>query len=107
MIDPTFPKVCRHLQIVADYLAAHGGRVVYAGQPWSSNCRLWVYYDVVVDCESLIKKFDLPPCVTIHDHRGTHDGSERGIACGECHDALMGIHPEYAATAALPVAKIS
>jgi uncharacterized CHY-type Zn-finger protein len=106
-IPPQIPGVCEHLLAVAQYINAHGGRAVYCGHPWSGNCRLWVYYDVVLDCESLMKKFDLPVCITIHDHRGTHDGSERGIACGQCHDALMGIHPEYAASAARPVAKIS
>ena len=93
------PKVCPHLQPVAEYLATTGVRVVSAGQAWSSNCRLWVYYDVVLDCESLISRFRLPSIVTIHDHRGTHDGAERGLQCSEHHDALMGIHPEYAKTA--------
>jgi hypothetical protein len=106
MNDQRPPRVCEHLQAVADHLCAHGGRVVFAGQAWSSNCRLWVYYDVVLDCESLIKRFDLPEIITIHDHRGTHDGAERGLECNECHDGLMGIHPEYAATAIAPVGKI-
>jgi hypothetical protein len=32
----------------------------------------------------------------IHAHLGTHDGQEYGLVCEQCHDAIMGLHPEYA-----------
>jgi hypothetical protein len=33
------------------------------------------------------------PCVQIHDHRGTNDGSERGLVCSVHQYAVMGAHP--------------
>lgn len=90
------PNVCEHLRPIAAYIASCGGAVAYAGQAWSTNCRLWVYYDALLGCEVLLERFAPPACVRIHDHRGTHDGAERGLVCDEHHDALMGIHPAYA-----------
>jgi hypothetical protein len=90
------PSVCEHLRPVAEYLVNRGAKVTYAGPAWSRNCRVWLYFDIVLDCEGLVKQFALPATITIHDHRGTHDGAERGLVCAECHDAVMGIHPAYA-----------
>jgi hypothetical protein len=42
--------------------------------------------------------------IQLHDHRGTHDGSERGIVCTMHNDAIMGPHP---ADASIPVKTIS
>ncbi len=107
MFDQIFsPVVCPHLIPVAEYLLAHGAKITYVGQAWSSNCRLWVYYDVVLDCEALIRRFELPPLVKMHEHKGAHEGSECGLYCEEHHDGLMGVHPEYAKGAAQPIRKI-
>ena len=54
------PAVCEHLRPVAEYLAAQGAKINYAGQAWSNNCRVWIYYDVLLDCEALIRRFSLP-----------------------------------------------
>jgi hypothetical protein len=86
-------KLCEHLRTLEQYVRDQGGRVISVGQPWSANCRTWVYFDVLLDCDRLIKSLGLAPCVQIHDHRGTHDGSERGIVCTIHHDAVMGPHP--------------
>jgi hypothetical protein len=101
------PEVCEHLRPLLQYLVSQGGKITFAGQPWSHNCRMWVYFDAVLDCESLQQRFALPATVTLHDHRGTHDGAERGLVCEEHHDALMGIHPEYAASSSGPIKRIS
>lgn len=66
--------------------------MVSSGQPWSQNCHVWVYFDALLDCERLIQGLGLDPCVEIHDHRGTHDGSERGLVCTIHHDGVMGPH---------------
>jgi len=87
--------VCQHLKPVEDYLRAQGAEVCFAGQTWERNCRIWVVFErVVLDAESLIRRFALPPCVVVHTHRGTHDGSEHGIECQEHHDALIGAYPD-------------
>jgi hypothetical protein len=87
-------RLCEHLQTAEEYVRAHGGHVVFRGQPWSANCRVWIYFDVTLDCERLIQDLGLHPCVKIHDHRGTHDGSERGIVCTIHNDGIMGRHPD-------------
>lgn len=89
------PDVSEHLRPVLAHLLASGARIGATGRVWSRNCRMWVYVDVGLDCESLQQRFALPACVVIHDHIGTHDGSERGLDCEEHHDAVMGIHPRF------------
>ncbi|HEX4605087.1 MAG TPA: endonuclease domain-containing protein [Candidatus Angelobacter sp.] len=64
----------------------------YRGQPWSKNCREWVYFDCFLDIDSIRRQFNLPACVIDHVHRGTHDGRERGLVCSECNDAIMGVY---------------
>lgn len=89
--------VCAHLRPVQDYIRSRGVRVLDVTTPWSRNCRNWVYFDrAVLDVESLKSRFNLPACVVVHSHRGTHDGAEHGLVCQADHDALMGAHPELA-----------
>jgi hypothetical protein len=96
-------SVCEHLRAAQKYVLDQGGRVVYSGQPWSANCHLWVYFDTILDSDRLIKGLALDACVQVHDHRGTHDGSERGIVCTIHNDGLMGPHPADASPAAKTV----
>ncbi len=88
--------ICHHLAALEQDIAASGVRETYRGQPWSENCREWVYFACVLDLATLRTRFDFAPCVVDHIHRGTHDGSEAGFVCGECHDAVMGRHPDLA-----------
>ena len=90
-LDP--PRVCEHLQPMLEGLLAAGAKVVFAGQAWSNNCRLWVYLDRVLDTDALARRFPPASCVQLHSHRGTHDGSERGFYCAEHHDGIMGLYP--------------
>lgn len=87
-------RVCRHLRPVDEYLRSRGAQVMNVTTPWSKNCRHWVIYrGVILNTASLVKRFDLVPPVEVHDHVGTHDGSEHGLVCTEHHDALIGAHP--------------
>ncbi len=82
---------CHHLQPIEQAIMNRGIRETFRGRPWSSNCREWVYFDCCyLDLPAIRAKHPLPPCITDHIHRGTHDGEERGLVCGECHDAVMG-----------------
>lgn len=85
--------LCEHLQAAEHLLREGGVRLFSLSRPWSDNCHLWAFYDAVIDCELLMARLRLDPCVQIHDHRGTHDGSERGLICSVHHDGLMGAHP--------------
>jgi hypothetical protein len=92
-------ELCEHLKPVEDYLRGKGIPVFSSGRPWSANCHIWVYFDALLDCQRLIDGLSLAPCVHIHDHRGTHDGSERGIVCTIHNDGIMGRHPADASPA--------
>ena len=89
--------LCEHLASAERYILGQGAKVVSCCQPWSENCHIWVYFDALLDCERLVQGLKLDACVVIHDHRGTHEGSERGLVCNIHHDALMGPHPSDAA----------
>lgn len=88
--------MCEHLRRLEEELQAGGITETYRGQAWSENCREWVYFACVLDLAALRARFDLAPCVIDHQHRGTHDGSEAGFVCAQCHDAIMGAHPDVA-----------
>jgi len=88
--------LCEHLRAAEKYVRDQGGRVISTAQPWSANCHVWVYFDVLLDSDRLIKGLGLASCVQVHDHRGTHDGSECGIVCTIHHDGIMGPHPSDA-----------
>jgi hypothetical protein len=82
--------LCTHLRPVEDALTQAGAKELSRGQAWSKNCREWVYVDRFLDTGAILTEFQLPPCVEAYVHRGTHDGSERGIVCTEHQDAIMG-----------------
>jgi hypothetical protein len=88
--------ICEHLQPAEKYVRDQGAHVVSSARPWSSNCHIWVYFDALLDCERLITGLGLASCIQIHDHRGTHDGSERGIVCTIHNDGIIGPHPNDA-----------
>ena len=68
--------LCEHLQPAERFLRDARAKLLSLCCPWSGNCRLWAFFDAALDCERLIESLHLDPCVQIHDHRGTHDGSE-------------------------------
>lgn len=84
--------ICEHLRPLEIDILSAGLKEIYRGQPWSLNCREWVYFDGYLDTEGLVAKRTLPSVVRVHEHRGTHDGEERGFVCDQCHDGLMGLY---------------
>jgi hypothetical protein len=82
--------LCAHLSAVENALLDSGIAVTFRGQPWSEHCREWVYFDCFLDTRALRQRFHLPDCVEEHTHRGTHDGTEHGLVCRICHDAVIG-----------------
>lgn len=93
MAKPTVgQRVCEHLRAVEDHLREKF-TVTYAGQPWSRNCRFWVYFDTVLDCEALQQRFQLGPEIVVHVNDDPKSGRERGLVCSTCHDAVVGLHP--------------
>ena len=82
--------VCEHLEILETALIDAGVRVTYRGQPWSRNCREWVYFDAAMDVEAIRDRFGLEPPVSTHENTDPKSGIERGFYCSACHDAIMG-----------------
>ncbi|MBM4037140.1 MAG: hypothetical protein FJ290_01385 [Planctomycetes bacterium] len=85
--------VCEHLRQLESELAAAGIDVTYRGQAWTDNCREFVYYDCVLDRESIRKRLKLADCVKDSEYLGTHMGEEYGFYCELCKDGVMGAHP--------------
>jgi hypothetical protein len=86
--------ICEHLRDLELAITAAGIDETYRGQPWSQNCREWVYFDCLLDVVAISESFDLAPCVVEHRNDDPRSGLESGFVCQECRDAIMGIHPE-------------
>jgi hypothetical protein len=86
-------QVCEHLRALEDELVAAGRKIVYAGQPWTENCRYWITFDLVLDGEALKNRLKLPDFVSIHVNDDPRSGREQGLVCDTCHDAVIGRHP--------------
>lgn len=82
--------VCEHLIKLEKELLDAGITETYRGQAWSDNCREWVYFDTVLNTDSLAKRLNLPSCVRIHENLDQKSGTERGFVCEICNDGIMG-----------------
>ena len=78
--------LCEHLAPLLAKLIADGASVVSCCRPWSAKCHIWVYVDRVIDVADAVDP------LALHEHRGTHDGSERGLVCKVHDDGLMGVY---------------
>jgi len=85
--------VCDHLRKLEDYLMSQGIPPTSSGQVWSMNCRFWIYFKAVLDCDALRKRFELPAFVVGHQNDDPKSGREKGLVCEACKDAIMGVHP--------------
>ena len=85
--------MCEHLQPITNFLKDEGVPITYRGQPWTKNCREWVYYDCVLKVDELKAEFGLDSCVVVHDYNDVKVGAELGLFCEECKDAVVGIYP--------------
>jgi hypothetical protein len=86
--------MCEHLAQLEQVLLDRGIPVTFRGQPWTTNCREWVYFDCYLDLELIRRRLRLAPCVHDHINLDTKSGEERGFVCTEHHDAVMGVpHP--------------
>jgi hypothetical protein len=83
--------VCEHLAKLEEELIKANIKETYRGQVWTKNCREWVYFDVVLNTESLSKRLNLPSCVSIHENLDPKSGTERGFYCEICKDGIMGL----------------
>ncbi|MBN2135386.1 MAG: hypothetical protein JW737_06610 [Acidobacteria bacterium] len=83
--------VCEHLRALEKDLIKAGIKETARGQVWTENCREWVYFDVVLDLESLSARFQFDKHITVHENLDPKSGTERGFYCTKCHDGIMGL----------------
>jgi len=88
-------SMCEHLQPLEHYLKSQKIPETFRGQAWSDNCREWVYFDCVLEPETLQAKFHLPSFVTKHENTDEKSGMELGLVCTLCKDAIMGLYPGH------------
>ncbi len=84
--------MCEHLSKLEQEIKQSGIKEIYRGKPWSNNCREWVYFDCVIDTDSVKKNMTLADCVQVHTNHDPKSGREHGLVCTECHDAVMGYY---------------
>jgi hypothetical protein len=82
--------VCEHLKPLEEALHAAGIRETARGQLWSKNCREFVYFNAVLDIETLKARFTFAPCVEVSENLDPRSGTERGFWCSEHQDGVMG-----------------
>ena len=58
--------LCEHLRELETAISSIGIVESYRGQPWSKNCREWVYFDCVLDAPRIVEAFGFASCVRQH-----------------------------------------
>lgn len=81
-----------HLDKLYKELRIKDIEITYRGQPWTDNCREWVYFDCYFDYEKLHARLEMSDCVIHHINDDPHSGLEEGFYCETCKDAIIGIH---------------
>lgn len=84
--------VCKHLSTLESELKSSNILETFNGQAWSLNCRQWIYYDCYIDIINLRKRIKLEECVVDYEYLDFKVGSEAGLYCTVCKDAIIGIH---------------
>jgi hypothetical protein len=87
--------MCEHLKPLEKELAERNIKETYRGQPWSKNCREWVYYDCYFNFEQLRNRFKFPDFIIHHYNDDTKSGLEEGLVCELCHDAIVGLNGKF------------
>lgn len=89
--------MCEHLIALENELKSRRVKETYRGQPWSKNCREWVYFDCVFDLDKVRTRLALPLFILSHVNDDNKSGLEAGFVCDQCKDAVIGIHPQVGA----------
>ncbi len=84
--------MCEHLKPLESAILAAGFTERYRGQPWTENCREWVYFDCYLDPDKIEQQFELGESVQRYSNDDTRSGRESGFFCELCKDALIGFH---------------
>lgn len=90
--------MCEHLLPIEKELKERGIVETFRGQPWSNNCREWIYFDCYLDIKSLQERFKFPSFIKHHTNDDPRSGTEEGLYCELCKDAIVGAHTKFKTT---------
>ena len=85
---------CKHLKKLEAELLAAGISIFLRGKTWGDDQGEFVYFECILDRESIRRRLSLADCVQDEAYLGTHMGSEYGFYCKECRQGIMGYHPK-------------
>jgi len=54
--------------------------------------------EVIAKCWDNRAEFNLPPFVITHENTDERSGTELGLVCTQCQDAIMGLHPKHSSS---------
>jgi len=86
--------MCEHLINLDNELKAKPIRETFRGQPWTDNCREWVYYDCLLDLAKVRSRYQFPEFIADHVNDDAKSGLEAGFVCELCKDGVIGVHPK-------------
>jgi hypothetical protein len=84
--------MCEHLMELDCYIKSKKIKEIFRGKAWSENCREWVYYDCILNVNTLKEKFNLDGCIKIHEYNDIKVANELGFYCNSCKDAVIGFN---------------
>jgi hypothetical protein len=87
--------MCEHLKALESYLKEKNIPETFRGKTWTNLNSEWVYFDCFLDTEALKIRLNLPDLVQTHENTDLRSGTELGLFCSRCKNAIMGLHPKY------------
>lgn len=89
-------KTCTHLEKLEEYIFSLRIKVLTEGRYWGDDCGYFLYFDCVLNKESLTKRFNFKYPVEFEEWDGLSAGQEAGFYCRECKTGVVGSIKRYA-----------
>lgn len=78
------------LRKIAEQLVMNRFGITFYGQAWTNTTADWIYFDTVLDIDSLKKEFNLGDNFIVHENLDPKSGTERGVIDINTGEGLMG-----------------
>jgi len=79
-----------YLRQLANHLLEKSIPMTFYGRSWTKQTADWMYFDTVLDIESLQKQFQMGQQIQIHENRDAHSGTERGLVDTQTGEGIIG-----------------
>ena len=73
------------------YLYKQGHAITFFGKAWSKVSANWIYFDTVLNIDTLINKYDKDRNLEIHENMDPRSGLERGFVDPSRGEAVIGL----------------